>query len=59
MPTEAKKRANLKYKASKAHIDFTIDMELKEKIKERATELNLSINGYLVNLVETDLKGMD
>lgn len=59
MLTEARRRANDKYIKSMAHISFTVSKEMREVIKERADNLNMSVNGYLLKLVQEDLKRVE
>ena len=58
--TEAQKRASRKYNEKNYdRLYITIAKGRKEQIKEKAEESEMSLNEYVVNLIENDLKGRD
>ena len=58
--TDAQKRATAKYNA-KAYdrIEIKVKKGQKEIIQKRAEQLNKSVNGYITDLIEEDLAGID
>lgn len=57
--TEAQAKAHKKYMESKATIQLIMTGEQRDSIKDRAAALGLSVNAYILRLVESDLSGSD
>lgn len=55
--SEAQKRATLKYK-SKAYDRFELQLKkgLKDKYKAQADKCGMSLNAYIVSLIEADIE---
>lgn len=57
MPTsEAVKKAVKKYQANQEHIRIHVPMGKKAEYKEQAAEQGLSLNAYIIKLLEDDKK---
>ena len=55
--SEAQKRASRKYNENNYdRLYITIEKGKKELIKDKAQEVNMSINEYVVNLIEKSLE---
>ena len=55
--SEAKKKATIKYqKKTYDRIELKVKKGEKEKIKARATELGISVNTYMIELIKKDLE---
>lgn len=53
--SEAQKRATLKYKAKAyEHIDLTVKKGSRDKYKAQAATHGLSLNAYIISLLEKD-----
>ena len=53
--TEAQAKAHKKYMESQATIQLRTTSEQRDKIKDRAAALSLSVNQYILNLISADL----
>lgn len=56
--TEAQAKAHKKYMEGVATIQLRTTDEQREAIKDRAAALGLSVNAYVLGLVEADLAGL-
>lgn len=54
--TDALRRAQAKYKKKHAHVDLRLDPEMLIALKELAEKSRLSVNAYLVQLIQDALK---
>ena len=54
--TDALRRAQAKYKKKYAHVDLRLDPEMLIALKELAEKSRLSVNAYLVQLIQDALK---
>lgn len=55
--TEAQAKAHKKYMEGVATIQLRTTDDMRESIKDRAAALGLSVNAYVLSLVEADLAG--
>lgn len=55
--TEAQAKAHKKYMEGVATIQLRTTDDMRESIKDRAAALGLSVNTYILGLVEADLAG--
>ncbi len=59
MMNEARNRANKKYLMKLDDIIFRVQRGRKDKIKARAESLGMSLNAYLIHLIENDMGPLD
>lgn len=58
--TEAQKRATMKYREKNyARINLDLKREKKEQYRAQAAKRGLSLNAYIVQLIEKDMKEGD
>ena len=56
MKTEAQKRAKSKYRLNKESINLELPAGTRDRWKERATALGMSMTAYITSLVEADIE---
>ena len=57
--TDAQAEAHRRYMKNVATIQLRTTVEQRDNIKERAASLGLSVNAYILRLVNSDLAGED
>ena len=56
MATKAHLEGNKRYLVKLDHITIRVQGGIKEKIKARAQQKGMSLNAYIVDLIEKDMK---
>ena len=56
MATKAHLEGNKRYLEKLDHITIRVQGSIKEKIKARAQQKGMSLNAYIVDLIEKDMK---
>ena len=56
MATKAQLEGNKRYLEKLDHITIRVQGGIKEKIKARAQQKGMSLNAYIVDLIEKDMK---